>query len=92
MSLVEGRKGMPQWFHATVEWSPTVVFLVAYHLGKLYQATAALMAATAVVFALSRIASRRVPVMPLVTLVLVVVFGGLHGIASHVDAAPGTER
>ena len=78
MSLVENRKDAPRWFHASVEWGPSAIFLLAYHhQGGLHQATAALMAATAAAFALSWVVSRRIPVMPFVTLVLVVVFGGL---------------
>lgn len=77
MSIVEGRKGSSRWFNALVEWGPTTVFLIAYHAGGLYQATAALMVAAAVAFALSWTVGRRLPVMPFVTLVLVAVFGGL---------------
>lgn len=67
----------PRWLKPTVDYGPLGVFLLTYLLAGLMAATAALMAATAVALALSLWVTRRVPVMPLVTAVIVGVFGGL---------------
>lgn len=67
----------PRWLKPTVDYGPLGVFLLAYALGDLMIATAALIAATAVALALSLWVTRRVPIMPLVTAILVGIFGGL---------------
>ncbi len=68
----------PKWLKPTTEYGPLVVFFAAYYLQKdLMVATGGLMAATAVSVALSLIMIRRVPLMPLITAVIVGVFGGL---------------
>jgi intracellular septation protein len=67
----------PRWLKPTVDYGPLVVFFAAYWLGGLMTATAALMAATALAIALSLAVARHVPMMPLVTAVVVGVFGGL---------------
>jgi intracellular septation protein len=54
-----------------------VVFFTAYMLRDLMWATGALMATTVVGLALSLAIARRVPMMPLVTAVVVGIFGGL---------------
>ena len=67
----------PRWLKPTDDYGPLGIFLLAYLLGDLMIATAAIMAATAVALALSLWVTRRVPVMPLVTAVIIGVFGGL---------------
>jgi len=67
----------PSWLKPTVDYAPLAVFFIAYWLGDLMTATAALIAATAVAIALSLAVARHVPMMPLVTAVVVGVFGGL---------------
>jgi intracellular septation protein len=54
-----------------------VIFLAAYELKGLLAATAALMAATVAALVLSLAVDRRLPIVPLVTAVIVGVFGGL---------------
>jgi len=71
-----GNSRLSRWFAAAVDWGPTAVFLIVYHGQGLLPATAALMAATVVAFALSWRRSRRVPVLPCLAVVLVLVFGG----------------
>ncbi len=75
-----------------LEIGPVILFVIAYNQGEriagffglsgilekpLFLATAVIMAATAVSIALSLILMRSVPIMPIVTLVVVSVFGGL---------------
>lgn len=71
------RKPPPAWLKPTVDYAPLVVFFTAYMLRDLMWATGALMATTVVGLALSLAIARRVPVMPLVTAVVVGIFGGL---------------
>ena len=65
------------WLKTVVDYGPIVVFFAAYLLGGLFPATAALMVATAFALALAFLVERRVAVMPLVTAVIIGVFGGL---------------
>lgn len=67
----------PQWLKPTVDYGPLVVFFCTYVLSDLMTATAALIGATGVALALSLAVARRVPMLPLVTAVIVGVFGGL---------------
>ncbi len=72
-----GRAGGPRWLKPACEYGPLVVFFGAYSVWEIYAATAALMAATVVAVAAALIIERRVPILPLVTALLVGVFGGL---------------
>ncbi|CAA7620281.1 septation protein A [Magnetospirillum sp. UT-4] len=67
----------PSWLKPAVDYGPLAVFLATYYLAGLMPATAALMAATVVALAASWWGERRVPVMPVVTAAVVLVFGGL---------------
>lgn len=67
----------PAWLKPLVDYGPLVAFFVVYLLGDLFAATAAIMVATAIAVTLSLIIERRVPVMPVVTAGVVMVFGGL---------------
>ena len=68
----------PKWLKPATEYGPLVVFFAAYYAQKdLFVATAGLMIATAVSLVLSLVMTRRVPMMPLITAVIVGVFGGL---------------
>lgn len=68
----------PKWLKPLTEYGPLVVFFVAYYVQKdLFVATAGLMIATAISLVLSLITIRKVPLMPLITAVIVGVFGGL---------------
>ena len=60
-----------------LELGPLVVFFVANSRADLFTATAAFMAATVVALGVSWVLLRRVPVMPLVSGAVVLVFGGL---------------
>lgn len=60
-----------------LEMGPLVVFFLSNNRWDLFVATAAFMAATAVSLAASYWVFRRMPLMPLVSGVIVLVFGGL---------------
>ena len=67
----------PAWLRPTTEYGPLAAFFLAYLLWGLLPATAALLVATAASLALSLLFTGRVPAMPLVTAVIVGLFGGL---------------
>jgi intracellular septation protein len=67
----------PKLLKAAVEYGPIIVFFVTYWLADLYAATAAIIIATLVVLALSFLIERRLPIMPIVTGCIIIVFGGL---------------
>lgn len=70
-------KTPPAWLKPTVDYAPLAVFLIAFETQGLMVATAALMATTLAALVLSWVLTRRVPMIPLVTAVIVGVFGGL---------------
>ncbi len=72
-------KTPPQWLKPTTEYGPLAAFFIAYLLSDLdlMAATAVLIVATGLALALSLVVARRVPMLPLVTAVIVGVFGGL---------------
>jgi len=71
--------------NAAIEYGPLAVFLIAYALGNRYledtgailAATAAIMVATVIALSVAWIVQRRVPKVPLISGVLLMVFGGL---------------
>ncbi len=68
----------PKWLKPATEYGPLAVFFIGYYVQKdLMVATVGLMVATAVSLVLSLIMIRKVPLMPLITAVIVGVFGGL---------------
>jgi intracellular septation protein len=67
----------PRWLKPAVDYGPLAVFFASYLLLGLMAATAALIAASVVALALAWFLERRVPLVPLVTAAIVVVFGGL---------------
>ncbi len=69
----------PQWLKPTTEYGPLAVFFIAYFWSDqdLIAATAALLVATGLALVLSLAIARRVPMLPLVTAIIVGVFGGL---------------
>jgi intracellular septation protein len=60
-----------------LELGPLVVFFITNSKYGIFAATAVLMATTVVSLVVSYVLTRRVPIMPLVTAVCVLVFGGL---------------
>lgn len=70
-------KSQHSWIKLAVEICPLIVFFSAYKLGGLMASTAAVMAATVVAAVVSHVVLRKIPPMLWVTLVVVLVFGGL---------------
>jgi intracellular septation protein len=60
-----------------IEVGPLAAFFLAYAKGDLYLATATFMVAAAVALAAGWLLQRRVAIMPVVSLAVVMVFGGL---------------
>ncbi|MEO1197760.1 MAG: septation protein A [Pseudomonadota bacterium] len=67
----------PSFLKLLLELGPLVVFFLANWRFDIFFATAAFMAATVIALSLSYIKFRKVPVMPLVSSVFVLVFGAL---------------
>lgn len=65
------------WLKPAVEYGPLAVFVAVYFTQGLMPATVALMIATVIGLALSWGVERKLPLMPMVTAAIVVVFGGL---------------
>ena len=68
----------PKWLKPVVDYVPLAAFFVSYkYSDDLVIATMVIMAATAMAIILSLIVARRVPIMPLVTAIIIGIFGGL---------------
>jgi intracellular septation protein len=67
----------PSWLKPTIDYAPLAVFFLTYMKWGLMPATGALMATMAVALVVSLVLTKRVPMMPLVTAVIVGIFGGL---------------
>ena len=65
------------WPKLVIELGPLLVFFAANAVAGIYAGTAAFMVATLISLAAARIRYRKVPIMPLVSGVIVLVFGGL---------------
>jgi intracellular septation protein len=77
LAMAETRATGKSWVKPTTEYGPLAVFFIVYLKWDLLTATGALIAATVVALTLSLIVERRVPMMPLITAIIVGVFGGL---------------
>ncbi len=71
------RKAPPSWLKPLVDYAPLAVFLIAFETRGLMAATIALMATTLAALILSLAVARRLPLVPLITALVVGVFGGL---------------
>jgi intracellular septation protein len=67
----------PRWLKPAIDYGPLAVFFASYVSFGLMAATAALIAASLIALLLAWLLERRVPLVPLVTAAIVVVFGGL---------------
>lgn len=74
---VEGRKPMNQWLKLLLEIGPLVVFFVGNNKFGIIPATTAFVVATVVALAASWVLARKIPVLPLVSGIFVIGFGGL---------------
>ena len=71
------RKALHPLIKLLVDIGPLAAFFVAYTQGGLMSATAAIMAATAVALAVSFLLVRRVPMIPVFSAAVIMIFGGL---------------
>jgi intracellular septation protein len=71
------RKAINPWLKFALEMGPLALFFIVYGRLGIFAATAALMAAVVATLAVSWATLRRIPVMPLVTAVIVLIFGSL---------------
>jgi intracellular septation protein len=65
------------WVKHLVDWGPLIAFFVAFKVGGLMQATLVLIVVTAALTGLGYFLTRKIQPMPLITLVIVGIFGGL---------------
>ena len=72
----EGASPIP-WLKPATEYGPLIVFFAVYWIWGLMPATGALVATTVLATMLSVVVERRIPWMPVLTAVVVGVFGGL---------------
>ena len=66
-----------KWVKTLAEYGPLIIFFIAYQAWGLYNATIALIIATALALVISLAINKKVPLMPVITAVLVGFFGGL---------------
>jgi intracellular septation protein len=71
------KKKLKPWLKFALELGPLLVFFTVNARVNLFYGTGAFMAATAVSLIASWLLIRRIPIMPLVTGVVVLIFGGL---------------
>jgi intracellular septation protein len=67
----------PRWLKPAIDYGPLAVFFASYVTLGLMAATAALIAASLIALPVAWLLERRVPLVPLITAAIVVVFGGL---------------
>ena len=67
----------PKLLKAIVDYGPLIVFFITYWATDLFKATAAIIISTLIVLVLSFSIERRLPVMPIATGCIIVIFGGL---------------
>jgi intracellular septation protein len=70
-------KAMPPLLKLALDIGPLVVFFATYKFFDIFAATGALMVVTIVTLAVSYAMTKKVSVIPLVTAVMVMIFGGL---------------
>ena len=75
--VTEDKRIAPKWLKPTTEYGPIVIFFIAYYTGDLFVATGAIMIATLIALVVSYLFERKIPMMPLVTAIIIGVFGGL---------------
>ena len=68
---------MPPLLKSAIDLGPLLLFFVAEQMADIFLATGVLMAAVAVAFAVSWKLTRKIPILPSVTLIFVFIFGGL---------------
>jgi intracellular septation protein len=81
--MSDGRKPFPAWVKLALDWTPLALFFLVSKFApgsddqKLYTATAALMVAALLALAIEYARLRKISPVPLITALMVLVFGGL---------------
>lgn len=70
-------RSVPSWLKPATDYGPLAVFLLIYKLQGLMAATAALMICTVLALAVGYAMTRKLALVPLVTAIIVGIFGGL---------------
>ena len=70
------RKKLKPGLKFVLEMGPLVLFFLVYSKFGIFQGTATLMVATVIALAVTYVLTKHLPVMPLVTAAMVVIFGG----------------
>jgi intracellular septation protein len=65
------------WVKHLVDWGPLAAFFIVFKVGGIMQATVVLIVVTAVLTGLGYVLMRKIQPMPVVTLIVVGIFGGL---------------
>lgn len=68
---------MPGGLKALLEFGPLLAFFVAFKFADIFTATLVIMITTPIALAITWFITRKLSIMPIVTLVLIAVFGGL---------------
>ncbi len=74
---MNARKPLPMHWRLALDWAPLILFFAAAKFFSLYVATAVLMVAVLVTLAIDYLRERRIAPVPLITAVMVLVFGAL---------------
>ncbi|THD43818.1 MAG: septation protein A [Bradyrhizobium sp.] len=74
---VAPRKALQPWLKFTLELGPLALFFAVYSRLGIFAATGVLMAGVVATLVVSWLMLRRIPIMPLVTAAIVVIFGSL---------------
>ena len=70
------RKKLKPGLKFVLEMGPLVLFFLVYNKFGIFQGTATLMVATVIALAVTYVLTKHLPVMPMVTAAMVVIFGG----------------
>lgn len=73
----QAEKKLSGWLKFTLEFGPLIAFFATYKFSGIYTATMVIMATTAITLAITWFITRKLSIMPIVTLVLISIFGGL---------------
>ncbi len=74
---ISAERKMPGGLKALLEFGPLLAFFVAFKFADIFTATLVIMITTPIALAITWFITRKLSIMPIVTLVLIAVFGGL---------------
>ena len=79
MTQATAKKGkdMTPGLKMLIEFGPLIAFFLANYMGGIFVATMVIMATTPIALLISWLITRKISLMPVITMVLVAIFGGL---------------